>query len=401
MQPPSRIYFDHNATTPLRPEVWAAMSAVALGRAGNPSSLHTEGREARHAIETARAEVAALLRAQPSEVVFTSGGTEANATAVLGAARAMARRRGRPGQVVVSPLEHPSVRRPVQALAAEGHAVVFLPVDAQGRIDPDPEVLRQLLAAAPTDLVSVALCNHEIGNLYPVAELCRLAHEAGALFHTDAVQAVGRVPVDFRALDADLLTASAHKLYGPKGAGALVVKAALPGGVELAPLLTGGQQEKGRRAGTENVLGIVGFGRACALAREELAAASTETAAVAALRDDLERRLLAIPGARRHGSGDPGGRAPGTANIGFAGVPGELVLMNLDLRGAAVSTGAACSSGSPEPSAVLLALGLSREEASEAVRFSLGRGNTAAEVAQVAAWVHESVAHIRALGPPR
>lgn len=397
MQPPARIYFDHNATTPLRPEVWAAMSAVALGRAGNPSSLHTEGREARHAIETARAEVAALLCAQPSEVVFTSGGTEANGTAVLGAARAMARRRGRPGQVVVSPLEHPSVRRPVQALAAEGHTVVQLPVDAEGRID--PQALRGLLAAAPTDLVSVALCNHELGNLYPVAELCRIAHEAGALFHTDAVQAAGRVPVDFRALGVDLLTASAHKLYGPKGVGALVVKAALPGGVELAPLLAGGQQEKGRRAGTENVLGIVGFGRACALARDALA--SDASASIAALRDDLERRLLAIPGARRHGSSDPDGRAPGTANIGFAGVTGELVLMNLDLRGAAVSTGAACSSGSPEPSAVLLALGLSRKEASEAVRFSLGRDNTAAEVAQVAAWVAESVAHVRTLGPPR
>ena len=392
-----RIYFDHNATTPLDPQVLAAMSAASERLFANPSSLHAEGRAARHAVEQARAEVAALLAAAPSEIVLTSGGTEGNNLAVLGAARA-ARQRGGPAHVISSPLEHPSVRAALGLLREEGFAITLLPVDENGRLA--PESLRAVLSAQPASLVSLSLCNHELGNLYPIGELARVAHAAGAYFHCDAVQAAGRVPIDVRALAVDLLTLSAHKLSGPKGVGALYCRGAsstagrkaLAGELALAPLLVGGQQEKGRRAGTENVPGIIGLGRACQLARERLPGSA---ARIAGLRDRLEGRLLALPGARRHG--DPEARVPGTTNLAFAEVEGELLFMNLDLRGVAVSTGAACSSGSPEPSPVLLALGLLPGAALEAVRFSLGSTNTELEVDQVANWVEEIILQVRAL----
>lgn len=416
----ARIYFDHNATTPLAPQVLAAMSEAGELYFANPSSLHAEGRLARQAVEQARGEVAALLGAEPSEIVFTSGGTEGNNLAVLGIARA-ARQRGGPAHIISSPLEHPSVGAALSLLDREGFTVTRLPVDAQGRIA--PAALRQALAAQPAALVSLALCNHELGNLYPMAEFAEIAHAHGAWLHCDAVQAAGRVPIDVQALGVDLLTLSAHKIQGPKGVGALYCREQRPrpektaapapsrtasgrpraGDVMLAPplplpppplpLILGGQQEKGRRAGTENVLGIIGLGRACRFARERLLPAA---AGVAELRNRLEDRLLRIPGARRHG--DPTERAPGTANLAFAGVEAELLFMNLDLRGAAVSTGAACSSGSPEPSPVLLALGLPRRAALEAVRFSLGATNTQSEVDRVAGWVEEIVGHIRGLG---
>jgi cysteine desulfurase len=267
-------------------------------------------------------------------------------------------------------------------------------VDRQGCID--PAELRQALVREETTLVTLALCNHELGNLYPIVELCRLSHQHGALFHCDAVQAVGRIPVDVGALDIDLLSLSAHKLFGPKGTGALYVRAPAPGNPPvlstLPSLLRGGAQEKGRRAGTENVSGISGLGAAATLARSRQLCSSAE---VGALRDRLEERLLGQPGARRHGDGSTGGRCPGTSNLAFAGVEGELLFMNLDLRGIAISTGAACSSGSPEPSAVLLALGLQRKQALEAVRFSLGPENTLQEVEQVLDAVIESLALIR------
>lgn len=407
---PARIYFDHNATSPLAKEVLSAIIDAGERCFANPSSLHAEGRRARQAVEEARGEVAKLLRAAPRDIVFTSGGTEGNNLAILGLLPAV-RQRGGPAHVISSPLEHPSVAAALARLESEGVAVTRLPVDDCGRIT--PAALQAALDRQPAALVSLALCNHELGNLYPIAELAAVAHAAGAWFHCDAVQAAGRVPIDVEALGVDLLTVSAHKLAGPKGVGALYCRerplhqppgsparsAAAPrpsaGELALAPLLLGGQQEKGRRAGTENVLGIIGFGRACQLARE---CSLPESAQVVALRDRLERQLLRIPGSRRHG--DPASRAPGTANLAFAGVEGELLFMNLDLRGVAVSTGAACSSGSPEPSPVLLALGLPRREALEAVRFSLGRTNTAGEVDQVASWVQECVTHIRHLTPP-
>ncbi len=366
---------------------------------GNPSSLHEEGRAARQLIEQARSAVAELLGAHSTEVVFTSGGSESNNTAILGAAHAALQARGRRGQVISSPLEHPSISAALQVLREDGFKITHLPVSADGRIDPAD--LRTALSAEETALVSLSMCNHELGNIYPIAEFVRLSHEYGALFHCDAVQAAGRMPIDVAQIDVDLLSVSAHKLYGPKGVGALFLRAAhrsgktskqprLPGLDPLLPLIRGGSQEKGRRAGTENVAGIVGFGTASGLCSREL----TQNAEfVTGLRDRLEARLLQIAGARRNG--DVSSRSAGTANLAFAGVEGELLFMNLDLRGIAVSTGAACSSGSPEPSAVLLALGLSRTQALEAVRFSLGPKNTVEEVDTIADAVLASVNLIR------
>lgn len=403
----SRIYLDHNATTPLATEVLTAMLDAGTRLGGNPSSQHAEGRAAKQAVEQARKEVAALVGAAPANVVFTSGGTEGNNTAILGTLRAL-RQAGEQGQLVTSPLEHPSVRLAVEQLASEGVPVSVLPVDAQGRIDPSD--LRRTLQQQKTLLVSLAACNHELGNLYPVAELAALAHEYSALFHCDAVQAAGKLPLQVDALGVDLLTISAHKLYGPKGIGALIcpsnlrrlgqspdrakVKAAAPLPPLLPqPLLVGGQQEKGRRAGTENVPAIVGFGCAAKLAQEQLAQLPT----LALLRDRLETQLLTIPGSWRNGDGTAGGRNATTANLGFEGVEGDLLLMNLDLLGAAVSTGAACSSGSTEPSAVLTALGQSRAQAKAAVRFSLGRTTTPQQIDQVVEWVTQIVARVRSL----
>lgn len=394
----ARIYFDHNATTPLHPRVLDAMHEAAAHGTGNPSSLHEEGRAARQRVERARSQVAALLGASPPEIIFTSGGTESNNAAILSTARAVARARGRRGQIISSPLEHPSVGQPLAELAQEGFKVTRLPVDGSGRIDPSD--LHRQLQQEETCLVTLSLCNHELGNLYPIAEFSRLSHRYGALFHCDAVQAAGRIPVDVGALEVDLLSISAHKLFGPKGVGVLFFRpptreAAVQNGLpsDFQPsLLRGGAQEKGRRAGTENVYGIVGFGIAAELCRQEFLLRAAD---VADLRDRLEALLLQIPGARRHGDVTPSARVPGTANLAFAGVQGELLFMNLDLRGIAVSTGAACSSGSPEPSAVLLSLGLGRTQALEAVRFSLGPENSSAEVDAVAAAVTESVAVIR------
>jgi cysteine desulfurase len=369
-----RIYLDHNATTPLDPAARAAMLPFLEGSFGNPSSVHAAGRRARDAVEEARAAVAALCGALAEEVVFTSGGTESDNLALRAGLEA-AVARGRARHLIVAAVEHPAVRECAAALGREGALVTELPVDARGRLDPDD--LRRALRP-DTALVSIQAANHEIGNVYPVAELGAVAREAGALFHCDAVQAAGRVRLDGGAARPDLVSISAHKLYGPTGVGALCVRR----GLDLAPLVAGGGQERGRRPGTENVVGIVGFGAAAAVAARRLQA---DAARVAALRDRLEGALLRLPGARLHGDPDPARRVPGTVNVGFDGVEGALVAQSLDLAGVCVSTGAACSSGSLEPSPVLLALGRSRAEAATAVRFSLGRGTTAAEVDEVAA----------------
>lgn len=383
---------------------------------GNPSSPHREGRAARDALEQARRRVAGLLgivgQAGQVEggrwarhVLFTSGGTEGNNSAILGlcarANGAAERREEGCQQIITSPLEHPSVLAAVAACHAQGIPVTYLPVDARGRWDL-VDLGRALQEGRGPALVTLALANHEIGNVYPIGAAARLCQERGALLHCDAVQAVGRIPVAVAELQVDALTCSAHKLGGPKGAGALVLSDAAAR--RLRPLLAGGRQEKGLRAGTQALPAVVGFGAACALrgaaggpSRDPL---DVMAARVAALRDRLEARLLrAIPGARVNGDARPGGRAPGTCNLAFAGVDGDLLMMALDLRGAAVSTGAACSSGSPEPSAVLRALGQEPAQAREAVRFSLGPGNDQAQIDQVAAWVEEIVAHIR--GVPR
>jgi cysteine desulfurase len=380
---PDTIYLDHNATAPLLPEVRAAMQEALVDSWANPSSIHAPGRRARSAVESARARVAALIGADSEEVVFTSGGTEANHLAIRGLLPGRAPDGGRPA-VLSSRLEHPSVLGALEQLAQLGNPLRWLPVSADGQL-----ALADLEAslAADTGLVTLALVNHELGNIYPVADLAARAHAAGALVHSDAVQALGRLPLEVGALGVDALSLSAHKIGGPKGVGALWIRR----GLQAASLLTGGHQERERRAGTENVPGIVGFGEACRVAAQ----GPTERARrIAGLRDRLEAKLLAIPGARRHG--DPAQRAPGVSNLGFAGAPGQLVAIGLDLEGIAVSTGAACSSGTVAPSPVLLALGLPPDKAREALRFSLGPGNTEPEVDRTAALVEVVVARVRA-----
>jgi cysteine desulfurase len=362
------IYLDHNATTPLSPSVRAAMARAEAEAWGNPSSLHAAGRRARAAVEQARAQVAALLGATSEEIVFTSGGTEADNLGVRGLALEAARpRAGGPPRVLSSRLEHPAVRGALAELAREGFVIDDVPVGPDGRIT--IEAFEAALRPE-TVLASLALVNHELGTINPIPALAAVARARGVLFHSDAVQAVGRLPVDVEALGVDALSASAHKLHGPKGVGALYLRR----GRLVHPVLAGGHQERERRAGTENVLGIVGFGAACAEAAGEVHKAGPR---IGALRDRLEAGLRALPGARRHG-GDP--RAPGTLNLGFEGADGQMLVINLDLEGICASTGAACTSGSVTPSPVLLALGLSAAQAREAVRFSLGRDTTEADI---------------------
>jgi cysteine desulfurase len=371
----NRIYLDHNATTPLDPRVLEAMLPVLREGFGNPSSLHWFGQQARAAVDTAREQVAALVGASPSEIVFTGSGTEADNMALRGAAAAAREPRRK---IVYTTIEHHAVLNTARALAEEGFPVEAARTRADGVVDLDDLRAR---VDDRTALVSVMLANNETGLVQPVAEAVRVAHERGALVHCDAVQAVGKVPVDVRALDVDTLALSAHKIYGPKGTGALFVRR----GTRLKPFVRGGSQERGRRAGTENVAGIVGLGRAAALAREEMAA---ESVRLAGLRDRLEARLLAVPGAERNGAGT---RVPNTTNLSFAGVEAESLVMALDLAGLAVSTGAACAAGAVEPSHVLRAMGLPGERVQASLRFSLGRGTTLEEVEAAGARVAEAV----------
>jgi cysteine desulfurase len=371
----SRIYLDHNATTPLDPRVLDAMLPILRDGFGNPSSLHWFGQQARAAVDTAREQVAALVGASPGEIVFTGGGTEADNMALRGAAAAAREPRRK---VVYSAIEHHAVMNTAKALAEEGVPVASARVGIDGRVDLDD--LRAKVDDH-TAIVALMLANNETGVVEPVEELVRIARERGALVHCDAVQAAGKIPVDARALDVDTLAVSAHKIYGPKGVGALYVRR----GTRLKPFVRGGSQERNRRAGTENVAGIVGLGRAAEVAREEM---RTEPARLSELRDRLEARLLAIPGAQRNGEGL---RVPNTANVSFAGVEAESLVMALDLSGLAVSTGAACAAGAVEPSHVLRAMGLPLERVQASLRFSLGRGTTAEHVDRAAQLVAEAV----------
>lgn len=377
-----RIYLDHNATTPVAPEVVEAMLPFLRETYGNPSSLHWFGQQARAALDGARAEVAALVGGQPAEVVFTSGGTEADNAALHGVATAA--REGR-RQVLYSAIEHHAVTNAVRALARAGVPAEAVRARADGQVD--LEDLEARLGEA-TVLVALMAANNETGVLQPVAEAARLAHARGALVLCDAVQAAGKTALDVAALGVDLLALSAHKLGGPKGVGALWVRR----GTRLEAWVRGGSQERNRRAGTENVAGIVGMGRAAALARSRL---GTEPLRLAALRDDLERRLLLLPGAALNGTAP---RIPNTLNVSFAGVEAESLLLALDLAGVAVSTGAACAAGTVEPSHVLRAMGLPPERVQASVRFSLGHGSTAEEVVEAAAVVGEAVARQRRRG---
>ncbi|MBL6751303.1 MAG: cysteine desulfurase [Nevskia sp.] len=358
------IYFDHNATTPLEPRVLEAMQPYLTGPYGNPSSVHRYGRAARDAVEAARAQVAALAGAQAGEVVWTSGGTESNNLALKGATAAAAATR-----VLYGATEHPSVLESAESLAARGWQVETIAVGADGLVD-WPAFAAQL-ARAPLCIAALMAANNETGVIQDVARAGALVHGAGALLLSDAVQAAGKIPLDFAASGADLMSLSAHKLYGPKGVGALLVKA----GVELVPLLHGGGQEHGLRGGTENVAAIVGFGAAAELAQQELEARA-ET--LLALRRRLEAGLAALPGAAIFAR--DAARLPNTVQFGLRGWEGEALLMALDRRGIAVSSGSACSSGKGQPSHVLLGMGLPRDVAFGAIRVSLGKDNTAAEV---------------------
>ena len=374
-----RFYFDHNATTPVAPEVREAMLPALAEVYGNAASIHQEGQRARRAIEEARREVALLVGADAAEIVFTSGGTEADNMAVLSVDA---------GHVITAATEHPAVLKACAAVEARGVAVTYLPVGASGVVDPE-EVRRAL--RPDTKLIAVMHANNEVGTVQPLSEIAAIGRAAGVRVHSDGVQGAGKLPVDVKALGVDTYAISAHKFHGPKGVGALYVRK----GVALAPLLHGGRQQQGQRPGTENVAGAVGLGRAAQLARETLA----ETAPrIAALRDRLEQGILArVPDAHVNCAGAP--RTPNTTSITFRGIEGEPLVIALDLRGFAVSSGAACSSGAVAPSHVLLAIGLKKEDARSTIRFSLGRANTAAEVDALSEAVAASVAALRKVAP--
>jgi cysteine desulfurase len=379
------FYFDHNATTPVAPEVLET-AVSCLGQVyGNASSIHYFGQAAKQKLEAARRQVAALIHANSAEVVFTSGGTEADNLAIFGvvggAVRTAARERG---HLIVSAIEHAAVLASSAHLEREGVEVTRLPVGAGGTVNPE-DVRRAL--RPETALVSIMHANNELGTLQPVAEIARVAHEAGVPLHVDGVQGLGKIAVDVEAIGADLYSMSGHKLYAPKGVGALYVRK----GTRLAPIVFGGHHERDRRPGTENVPGIAAFGAACELAGRTLAA---ESERLAWLRDRLETGVLdrisgtGINGARRD-------RTPNTSNIYFDGVDGEAMVIALDLRGFAVSTGSACSSGAIAPSHVLTALGLPADRARSSLRFSLGRSNDAEQVDALLDALTAAVTHLR------
>ncbi len=375
------FYFDHNATTPVAPEVLETVVSC-LGQVyGNASSIHHFGQGAKQRLETARRQVASLIHANPAEIVFTAGGTEADNLAIQGVVRAAER----PAKhIVTTSIEHPAVLSTCVELEREGIALTRLRVPASGIVSPD-DVRRAL--RPETVLVSVMHANNELGTIQPIAEIARITREAGVILHVDGVQALGKIPVDVDALGVDLYSMSGHKLYAPKGIGALYVRK----GTRLAPVLFGGHHERDRRPGTENVPGAAAFGAASDLAARSLAADSER---LGALRDRLENGLLdRIPATGINGS--RWNRVPNTSNIYFDGIDGEAMVIALDLRGFAVSTGAACSSGAIAPSHVLTAIGLSPDRARASMRFSLGRDNTAAQVDALVEAVIASAAHLR------
>jgi cysteine desulfurase len=379
-----RVYFDYNATTPLAPEVVDTISQVSRDLFGNPSSIHHFGQQAKATIDDARSATASLINADPSEIVFVSGGTEADNFAIRGAAEALEPTGRR--HLIASGIEHEAVLNTLRALARRGWRTTLLPVDQTGVVSPDR--LREAIDAE-TALVSVMHANNEIGTIQPVVALAAIAHEHGALMHTDAVQTAGKVPVDVRALGVDLLSLSAHKFNGPKGAGALWIKR----GTRMQPTATGGKHERNRRAGTENVAAIAGLGVAAVLAARKMA---PEAARVCALRDRLEAGILAnVPGTQVNGTRDA--RVPNTTNISFERVEAESLLIALDLEGIAVSTGSACSSGTLEPSHVLKAMGLPSHRTQNSLRFSLGMFSTQEEVDRVIEVLPRLVEKLRGL----
>jgi cysteine desulfurase len=364
-----RSYFDHNATTPVSPEVLETLLPAMAEVYGNASSIHHHGQIAKQRLEMARRQVAAFLHCDAREIVFTSGGTESDNLAIFGVA-------GRGGHVITTTIEHPAVLNVCGQLD-----VTFVGVGSDGVVDPD-DVRRAL--RLDTVLISVMHANNELGTIQPIQEIASIAKEAGVTFHVDGVQAAGKIPVDLKALGVDLYSISGHKLYAPKGIGALYVRT----GVKLRPLLFGGRHERERRPGTENVPGAVALGRAAELA----------SPLASEMRDRLEQGILGrVPSAGVNGSRAQ--RVPNTTNVYFDGIEGEAMVISLDLKGFAVSSGSACSSGAVEPSHVLMAIGLNRDRAKSSVRFSLGHGNTVEQVDALVDAVAQSAAHLRKLSP--
>ena len=380
-----RVYLDHNATTPVDREVLEAMLPYFADAFGNASSIHSFGQRTRAAVERARQSVAELIGARPAEIVFTSGGTESDNHAIFGVVAAAAAEKK---HVITTTVEHHAVLNACQALERRGVAVTYVPVGREGSVDHE-DVRRAL--RPETLLITVMHANNELGTVQPLEEIGRIAAEADVYFHTDAGQSAGKIPLDVNRLGVDLLSVSAHKLYGPKGVGALYIRK----GTRLEPLFYGGHHQRDHRAGTENVSGIVGLGKAAELARAKF---PETTPRLTALRDRLEQGFLArVPHARVNGSGAP--RTPNTSNIIFPFVEGEALVIALDLKGIACSTGAACSSGAVEPSHVLTAIGLPAEDARASLRFSLGRETSDEDVDFALAVVPGVVEHLRELSP--
>jgi len=377
-----RVYLDNNATTPVLPEVFEAMRPYFAEHFGNASSIHHHGQETRAAVERARESVAALLGCRASEIVFTSGGTEGDNLAISGLTRAG-------DHVISSTIEHHAVLNSCKHLEAMECEVTYVPVDGRGLVDPD-DVRRAL--RPHTKLITIMMANNETGVLQPVEEIGKVAAEADVYFHTDAVQAAGKVPIDVKRLGCDLLSISGHKMHAPQGVGALYVRK----GTVLQPMFYGGSHERSRRAGTENVPGIIGLGKAAELAREALERG--DLARMSAMRDFAERKILSeVEATGVNGEGAP--RVPNTTNIHFDYIEGEALVIALDLKGLAVSTGAACSSGAIEPSHVLTAMGLPPEIARASLRFSLGKQNTPEDVQFALDLLPQTVARLRELSP--
>jgi cysteine desulfurase len=380
-----RYYFDHNATTPVAPEVRDAIVLCLEGSYGNASSIHGFGQDAKARVERARRQVAALLNCTPAEIVFTSGGTEADNLAILGTVRTSPRSRN---HVITSSIEHPAVLNTCQELEKGGVEVSYVGVGSEGIVSPDD--VRAALKPH-TELISIMHANNELGTVQPVAQISEIAREAGVVFHSDGVQSTGKIPTEMEELGVDLFSLSAHKFYGPKGAGALYVRK----GTQLEQIQHGGRHERGYRAGTQNVPGIVGLGEAAALARKKM---PTESGRLTEIRDRFESSILErIESATVNGSATD--RVPNTANIRFDGLEGEALVIALDLKGMAVSSGAACSSGAVEPSHVLIAIGLSADQARSSIRFSLGQQNDGQQVGALLDALPEVVQHLRVLSP--
>jgi len=390
----NRVYLDFNATTPVEPAVLDAMLPYFSAEFANAASIHTPGQRARAAVETAREQVAALIGARPQEIVFTSGGTESDNHAIFGIVSSSltsftsSTSLTSPPHIITTAIEHEAVFNACQALEKEGVRVTYLPTDRQGLID--LEELRRAIRPQ-TVLITIMHANNELGTVQPLEEIGRIAKEVDVYFHTDAVQSAGKIPIDVNKLQVDLLSISGHKLYAPKGIGALYVR----GGTRLRQLLYGGHHQRGFRPGTENVAGIVGLGKAAEIARKSFA---EDARRISALRDKLQQGLVqSVPQSRVNGAAAP--RTPNTTNIVFPGVEGEALLIALDLKGLACSTGAACSSGAVEPSHVLTAIGLPADEARASLRFSLGRHTSPADIDFALNVVPSAVAQLRELSP--